>query len=123
MIDYTRFPRLAGVCLEDSYVLAISETGGQLTFDLDAALAPDSQAYHAPRSGEPYCYAYGTLVFPNVTGIEWVKRSDARYTDASGEENLGNIDILSVDQEAFVAEGDWGGVRIFSDPPRFELSG
>lgn len=123
MIDYTRFPRLAGVYLEDSYVLAISETEGQLTFDLDAVLTPESRAYRAPRPGEPYCYAYGTLVFPNVTGIEWVKRSDARYTGASGEKDLGNIDILTVDQEAFVAEGDWGRVRIVSEPPRFELNG
>ena len=122
MIDYTRFPSLAGVYLEDSYVLAISETGGQLTFELDAVLTPESRAYHPPRPGEHYCYASGKLVFPNVTGIEWVKRSNAHYTDAAGEEDLGNIDILTIDQEAFVAEGDWGSVRIFSEPPRFELS-
>lgn len=122
MIDYTRFPSLAGVYLEDSYVLAISETGGQLTFDLDAVLTPESQAYHPPLPGEHYCYANGRLIFPNVTSIEWVKRYDTHNTDASGQEDLGNVDILTVEEEAFVAEGDWGRVRILSVPPRFELS-
>jgi hypothetical protein len=123
MIDYTRFPGLTDVYLEDSYVLAISEPGGQLVFELDAVLAPQSPEYHAPRAGEHYRYTNGRLVFPNATSINWVTRTDGRYTDASGEEDLGNIDILTVDDEAFVVEGDWGKVRILSGSPRFELGG
>jgi hypothetical protein len=38
MIDYKSFPGLAGVFLEDSYVLGISESSEQVVFRLDAAL-------------------------------------------------------------------------------------
>ena len=123
MIDYTRFPSLAGVYVEDSYVLAISDAGGRLAFELDAVLTPESPAYHAPKTGEQYCYANGSLIFPDATRIDWVTRTDGHYTDASGEQDLGNIDILTVDDEVFIVEGDWGRVRIVSAPPRFELGG
>ena len=80
MIDYVQFPGLAGVYLEDSYVLSVSEAAGQLTFELDAVLTPESPAYQAPRPGKQYCYANGKLIFPNVVSIEWVTRSESRYT-------------------------------------------
>ena len=37
MTDYTDFPDLAGVYLEDSFVLAIDETPTALSFRLEAA--------------------------------------------------------------------------------------
>jgi len=122
MIDYNNFPGLAGVYLEDSYVLGISEVPEQVVFRLDAVLTPENPAYHSPRPGEQYCYEIGNLVFPDVTRVEWLRRNDRHYTDASGEEDLGNIDILEVDGDAFVAEGDWGAVRISGAQPRFELT-
>jgi hypothetical protein len=123
MIDYKSFPGLAGVFLEDSYVLGISETSEQVVFHLDAVLTPEHPAYHPPCPGEQYCYANGSLIFPDVTRVVWLKRTSSHYTDASGEEDLGNIDILRPDGDAFVAEGDWGAVRIAGAQPRFELSG
>jgi hypothetical protein len=123
MIDYNMFPGLVGVFLEDSYVLGISETSDQLVFRLDAVLTPDHPAYQPPRPGEQYCYAEGSLVFPDVTRVVWFKRGSSHYTDASGEEDLGNIDILTEDGNGFVAEGDWGAVRISGAQPRFELNG
>jgi hypothetical protein len=121
MIDYSQFPDLQGVYLEDSYVLSISEFPGQLRFKLDAVLTPEHPAYHDPLPGQQYCYADGSLVFPDATCIEWVKRSANRYVDAAGEEDLGNIDSLTVDGDAFVVEGDWGEVRVHSSKtPRFE---
>ena len=122
-IDYKRFPGLAGVFLEDSYVLGISESSEQVVFHLDAVLTPEHPAYHSPRLGEQYCYANGNLIFPDVTQIVWLNRNSSHYTDASGEQDLGNIDILTVDGDAFVAEGDWGAVRISGAQPRFELRG
>lgn len=122
MIDYTKFPGLAGVYLEDSYVLAISDTPGRLTFKLDAVLTPANPAYHPPKPGDQYCYALGDLVFPDVTHVEWVRRSHTRYTDAAGEEDLGNIDILRTEGDAFLAEGDWGEVRVYGGPPLFVLA-
>jgi hypothetical protein len=122
MIDYKPLPGLAGVFLEDSYILGISESPEELTFHLDAALTPEHSAYHSPRPGEHHCYAKGSLVFPDATRVIWLKRNSNHYTDASGEEDLGNIDILRVDGDTFLAEGDWGAVRISGAQPRFELS-
>jgi hypothetical protein len=51
MIDYASFPGLAGVYLEDSYVLDISETAGQVVFRLDAVVTPEHQAYRSPHPG------------------------------------------------------------------------
>lgn len=122
MIDYASFPGLAGVYLEDSYVLDISGTAGQVVFRLDAVLTPEHPAYHSPHPGEHYCYARGGLAFPDVTRVVWLSRSGSYYTDASGERDLGNIDSLTIDGDAYVAEGDWGAVRISGADPRFDLS-
>ena len=121
MIDYNSFPGLAGIFLEDSYVLGITQSSDQLVFRLDAVLTPEHPAYHSARPGEQYCYEKGSLVFPDITRVEWLKRGNDHYTDASGEEDFGNIDVLTLDGNAFVAEGDWGAVRIFGEQPRFEL--
>jgi hypothetical protein len=121
-VDYVSFPGLAGVLVEESYVLDISESPDQLVFHLDAVLTPEHSAYHSPRPGEHYCYAKGRLIFPDVTRVEWLRRNGSHYTDASGEEDLGNIDILNMEGGAFVAGGDWGAVRISGALPRFELS-
>ena len=123
MIDYKSFPGLADVYLEDSYVLGISESWERVVFHLDAVLTPEHAAYHSPRPGEQCCYANGNLVFPDVTRVVWLKRNSSHYTDACGEEDLGNIDIRVVDDDAFVAEGDWGTVQISGAQPRFERSG
>jgi hypothetical protein len=63
------------------------------------------------------------VVFGDVTRVEWLRRSGRHYTDASGEEDLGNIDSLTVESDTFDVEGDWGEVRISGAQPRFELSG
>lgn len=123
MIDYVQFPNLLGVYLEDSFVLGISETPGQVTFQLEAVLTPDHPNYHEPRPGEQYCYADGELIFADVSRVEWLERSTKVYTDAAGQEDLGNIDSLTIDDETFIVEGDWGKVRIHSaSQPRFELA-
>lgn len=123
MINYTELPQLGSVYLEDSYVLSIAESPGHIAFKLDAVLTPENPAYHAPRPGEQYCYADGELVFSGVESVEWIRRSNNRSVDASGDEDLGNIDSLSFDNGVFTAEGDWGKVRIHSrSEPAFVLS-
>ena len=121
MIDYTKFPGLANVYLEDRYVLKILEKPGELIFKLDAVLTPESPAYRAPRPDEQYCYAAGRLVFPSIVSIDWIKRTDQRFTDTTGERDLGNIDVLKRDGNFFVAEGDWGEVCVQSAEPQFAL--
>ncbi|WP_235659473.1 hypothetical protein, partial [Mycobacteroides abscessus] len=120
MIDYSQFPQLDGVYLEDSFVLGISEIAGELSFKLEAVLTPQHPNYHEPLPGNQYCYADGELLFADATSIDWVRRSANSYIDAAGEEDLGNIDSLTDDGGTYTVEGDWGEVRICStSEPRF----
>jgi hypothetical protein len=101
------------VYLEDSFVLSITELPERFSFELDAVLGSEHPNYHPPDPGEQYCYANAQLVFDSVTSVDWSTRSDNRFTDATGETDLGNIDSLTVeDHDWYVVEGDWGRVRI-----------
>lgn len=121
MIDYTKFPDLADIYLEDSYVLEIVEDPEQLTFKLDAVLTPNNPSYQRPRPGEQYCYRTGRLVFPDAVCVAWLEQTGQRFTDAIGEHDLGNVDALTRDGKFFLVEGDWGRVRIQSSEPYFKF--
>ena len=123
MIDYNRFPGLEGIYLEDSYVLEIAESPSTVAFRIDAVLTPEHPAYRAPLQGEHYCFALASLIFPDVTQVEWISRHDRRYRDATGEGDLGSIDVLEVQDGLYAAEGDWGRIRIRASPPYVELAG
>ncbi len=116
--DYTDYPSLAGLYLEDSYVMDIVQSDSEITFVLEAVLTPEHPEYHPPIAGEQYCYTDGDLVFGEVLGIEWVDRSFRKYKDATGTEDLGNIDSLTNSEGIYSVAGDWGNVRIRtnSDP-------
>ena len=117
-------PDLAGLYLEDSYVLAISETPRRLSFMLDAVLTPAHPRYRAPLPGEQHCYATGVLIFEGITTIEWIRRSPLRSVDAAGNVDVGNIDSLTVDGASWRIEGDWGQVRLLStSTPSFVNTG
>ncbi|WP_206510407.1 hypothetical protein C5142_23005 [Rhodococcus sp. BGS-1C] len=118
--NYSQLRGLAGVYLQDSYVLSISQAPGEFTFVLDAVLTPESTRYEPPKPGEQYCYARGRLVFADANDIKWVARSTGRYIDANGAVDLGNIDSLRFEQGVYKAEGDWGRVEIRSaSEPQF----
>ncbi len=121
MIDYTKLPGLAEVHLEDSYVLEVQQDAGRIIFRLEAVLTPESAAYHPPSPGEQYCYARARLVFSDVTHVDWIEKSPMRYRDATGQHDLGNIDVLNADGHVFTVQGDWGHVRICGAQPYVAL--
>jgi hypothetical protein len=114
MTNYTDFPDLANIYLEDSFVLAINETPTSLSFRLDAVLTQSHPRYHDPRPDEAHCYADAVLTIADATKIEWITRSTQTYRDATGEEDLGNIDSLQRHDDHYEIAGDWGHVRIYS---------
>jgi hypothetical protein len=114
MMNYTDFPDLANVYLEDSFVLAIDETPTTLSFRLEAALTPSHPRYHQPRPDEAHCYADAVLTIAEAMKIDWVTRSSQTSRDATGEEDLGNIDSLQRHDDHYEITGDWGHVRIYS---------
>lgn len=111
MIDYEQFPGLDGFYLEDSFVLAITETPSTLTLTLDAVLTPEHPAYRPPRLGEHHRYRSAELLFIDCSTIEWLHRPHRFFTDATGAKDLGNIDALVAGADSVLLEGDWGGVR------------
>ena len=122
MTNYSQIADLRNIYLEDSYVLAVDEQVDAITFRLDAVLTPEHPAYRAPGPDEQYCYRKGTLTFAHAKRIHWIQRSFKTYVDAAGEEDLGNIDSLTVSDGTFTVEGDWGVVKIESrSEPSFEL--
>ena len=122
MPSYEDLPGLDVVYLEDSFVLAIRESPHELVFELDAVLTPRNPAYTSPPENEQYCYRRGRLIFRSAD-ITWLARSEVLYTDASGEEDLGIIDVFTAHGRRYHLEGDWGSVEIETDgQPRFELS-
>lgn len=114
MTDYTALPTLSDVYLEDSYVLDVVDQPGELKFRLEAVLTKNHPAYQRPNPGEQYCYATGWLIIPNVMHLDWVHRSTQRFTDATGEEDLGNIDYLNREHDHWHIGGDWGEVRAYT---------
>lgn len=122
MASYSEIPGLENVYLEDSFVLAIEESSDKLVFELDAVLTSAHPSYAPPRPDEQYCYRSAILQFI-TDNVSWLARSQSRYRDASGEEDLGNIDVFTAERGRYHLEGDWGTVEIESSvPPQFILT-
>ncbi|MFF3225007.1 hypothetical protein ACFYV7_19600 [Nocardia suismassiliense] len=101
----------------------IVESAREFRFVLEAVLMPEHPYYRPPVAGDQYCYADGDLVFSEVRGVEWVDRSFQKYKDATGTEDLGNIDSLTSSEGIYTVMGDWGRVRIHSSAdPEFRIS-
>ncbi|MBF6125147.1 hypothetical protein [Nocardia brasiliensis] len=121
MRDYTDFPNLTGIYLEDSYVIDLVESRTEIQFVLEAVLTPGHPCYRVPAPGEKHAYLEGDLVFCDVLGVEWLDRSFQRYSDVTGAEDLGNIDSLTSQDGVYSVIGDWGSVRIYSNvDPEFK---
>lgn len=106
------FADLAEIYLEDSWVLDVASTEHGVEFRLDVVLTPDHHRYQRPAPGEQYCYMQARLTVASTKRLV-LHRSDAPpATDASGERDLGNIDLFTpVDWDGATAwemSGDWG---------------
>lgn len=120
---YPAVAELSDIYLEDSYVLDIIDEPPLFKFKIDAVLTRSHPRYQAPGPAEQYCYAMGWLVFADVSRVKWESRSTRRYTNAAGEEDMGNVDFLKFCGDHWYAGGDWGEVRIFATaPPKLTLT-
>lgn len=111
-MNYDDLPTLALVYLEDSFVLEILEEPATLRFRLDAVLTPTHPRYQPPAAGEQHCYAGAWLTFDQVRERQWLQRSTLIFTDANGEQDLGNIDQMTRDGDWWDLGGDWGRLRV-----------
>jgi hypothetical protein len=103
------FSDLAGVYLEDSWVLELAQTDHELAFRIDAVLTPAHPGYEPAKPGEQHCYRRGWL---RVRGdqIDTHLSGSSPATDATGEEDYGNVDAFVFDptNDHWLLEGDWG---------------
>ena len=118
---YGNWTGFAQVYLEDSYVLEIMETKDTLEFDMELVLREGHPAYTVPGAEEQYCYKRGKVVFRGVRDVSWHERKDVVSWDARGERDLGNIDVLCLDEGWFRLQGDWGRVRLHATEVGLEL--
>lgn len=116
-MDYSELPGLSTYYLEDSYVLGINSEPGKLIFRLEVVLTEDHPRYQAPGPDEQYCYANGSLIFSDVVSHDWVSENLRTFTDAAGEEDMGNIDFLKKEDDRWRVGGEWGEVLIRSGTP------
>jgi hypothetical protein len=104
------------VAMADSYVLAITEAPGVLSFEMDIAL---DSAEHPPAGG--LRRVHGTLSFDGARAIHWIDRGPVRRFGA--QQDLGSIHYLLETGTGWRLGGDWGEVGIESAlPPRVTIT-
>lgn len=108
--EYSDWPVLREVYLENSYVLEITEGKGDLVFRMEFVLREGHPKYRVPQPDEQYCYERGELTFQGVSELRRLERNDVLSFDATGERDLGNIDQLYYEDGGYTASGDWGRV-------------
>ena len=116
--SYEELPGFEHLYLEDSWVLRVNDTPGELRFDMEAVLTEDHPQWHPPKPGEQYAYKRVALVFAKPRRVQWAERMHGPpAVDASGEVDYGNIDVFTWDGTRFELQGDWGKVSVDGDPP------
>ena len=107
-MDYwDRFPDLAGLVLEESWVLEVAPSERAMALRLDAVMTEEHPRYRPGERGGQYAYVTGWLTLSSDEPVE-VELSGAPPTrDAAGETDLGQVDRFErVDQESWEAEGN-----------------
>ncbi len=115
------FAQLAHVYLEGSWVLALWPSDNMLAFDLDAVLTQEHPEYRGPAPGEHYDYRRARLTLQGQVSCALSGAQPAR--DASGTEDLGNIDSWTLaDAGVSLLAGDWGEARVLDARVEFVLT-
>ncbi|MGX5172429.1 hypothetical protein ACUR5C_00210 [Aliikangiella sp. IMCC44653] len=122
-MNFTELEIFKGIDLTDSFVLYWELERNCLSFDLEASIWPESRYYSKPKDDEFTCYKKARLDFLNVNSIQGLKDMSqvTPSTDADGEKDYGNIDVLTIGDEGYFLEGDFGEVTIKGGEIRFEF--
>ena len=121
MSSYYNWEDFADIYLEDSFVLSIVESFNEISFVVEVALTENHPLYTPPKNDEQYCYRKGRIIFQDLKHVKWISRSEAPFTDASGEEDYGNIDVFQLSNEQYLLSGDWGELEVISSPVKMDL--
>lgn len=119
--DYWSIPGFDSLYLEDSWVLDITARPGVLEFVVDLVLRESHPRYEAPKAGEGYCYRRGVLRFRGVSSLMWQGQGTVPAIDATGEQDYGSVDVLTVTDDVYTVEGDFGRIVVASARPSVEF--
>lgn len=111
------FEALAGVYLEDSWILEVVPRVDGVAFRIEAVLTSEHSSYEAPRPNEQYCYRAGWLDVQGEEPVEVHLSGSTPATSADGSIDLGNIDRFTFEEadNRWEMEGDWG-IALVSGP-------
>jgi hypothetical protein len=114
MRDYTELPdvEIAEMLLEESYVLHVEATPGQLALSILFALTDKHPAYEPPGPDSYLCYRRGVMVFSGVTRLVWADQGIPPSHDATGELDYGNVDSMTWDDDTYRLEGSVGMLEV-----------
>lgn len=111
---YEAFADLAGVYLEDSWVLEVAPSGHGLSLRVEAVLTPEHPRYEPPKPGQQHCYRKGWLSVGSEAPVDIRLRGDRPAIDASGEPDFGHVDafVFNATEDRWEVEGDWGQASV-----------
>ncbi|GAA5189547.1 hypothetical protein GCM10023346_04390 [Arthrobacter gyeryongensis] len=122
MGKYFEHEVLRGFYLEDSWVLDINASRGQLVITAEFVLTEEHPSYAPARPGEQYCYRKGVLVFDGVADLTWTGQLSSRPSrDPDGSVDYGNIDSLIIEGDHYTVEGDLGKIDLHAASIRVAL--
>ncbi|MDR6435180.1 hypothetical protein J2790_000301 [Paenarthrobacter nicotinovorans] len=111
-----------GFYLEDSWVLDIYASRGQLVITAEFVLTEEHPSYAPARFGEQYCYRKGVLVFEGVKDLTWTGQLSSRPSrDPDGSVDYGNIDSLIIEGDHYTVEGGLGTIGLHAASIRVAL--
>ncbi len=112
MKPYTDIEGLQDIVLEESYVLAITATPGEVVFKVDFVLAPDHPRYQPKRPDEFACFRRGELRFQAVKILYWTGQGRPPSKDPDGEIDYDHIENFEWEPSCYQLHGDWGYMEV-----------
>jgi len=113
---------LKGYVFEESYVLDISSSEKNVSFEIDALVSKEHKEFGKLKNKDQE-YQFVMLEFVNCDMINWISLDleKARSFDADKEIDYGSIDQFKYENNNYFLEGDWGQVKIQTDEVRLTV--
>jgi hypothetical protein len=111
---FEAFSDLAGVYLEDSWVLEVAASDHGLSLRLETVLTPEHSLYEPSKPGEQHCYRLGWLSVRAENPMDVRVSGHRPAVDATGEPDFGHVDAFGFNatEDRWELEGDWGSAVV-----------
>jgi hypothetical protein len=113
-MGYEDLPGFENVYLEDSFVIDVRATPGEVVFTVEVVLLETHPLYSEPADGDQYCYRRGEVVYREVTALRWERQGLPPAIDLNNEIDYGSFDEFGSRDGQWIANGNWGDLFIES---------